>query len=265
VGRRARHPSRHRLPLAPLGHASRPGPAGRSPDPGGRPGVTARSRALCGSAPRPGSSGGACPHLGGPGDGSAPARWPVGVPHKGSPSEHAPMGSPGQPRGEPPSRATPIRPRRSGSMSGCAGWPPSAGTRSLGSPPGRPHPTAGSWGRGWTPPAGCARRGSLGRGRGAGDRPRRPWPSSAGSFVTRSAGTARRWWRPSGTSPARGSAMAAAWSRTSGGTSTGHAKAVGRATGAMTTPRSIWRGTRPGHPTKLAWWGPRPTAQLEPP
>ncbi len=51
--------------------------------------------------------------------------------------------------------------------------------------------------------------------------------------------------------------MAAAWSRTSGGTSTGGVTAVGRAIGAMTTPRSIWRGiARPGHPTKLAWWGP---------
>src|SRR5579875_2661023 len=51
--------------------------------------------------------------------------------------------------------------------------PPSGSTRSIGSPPGWPRPTAGSWWRGWT-------------------------------------------------------------------------------------PRSTWRGTRPGHPTKLAWWGPRP-------
>src|SRR5579875_2601647 len=128
--------------------------------------------------------------------------------------------------------------------------PPSGATRSLGSPPGWPPPTAGSWGRGWTPPAGCARRGSLGRGRGAGDRPRRPWPSSAGSSVTRSAGTARRWWRPSGALPARGPAMAAAWSRTSGGPSTGGVTAVGRAVNAMTTPRSTSgevsaRGTPP--------------------
>ena len=50
-----------------------------------------------------------------------------------------------------------------------------------------------------------------------------------------------------------------------GGTSIGHAKAVGRAISAMTTPRSTWRGIGPGHPTKLAWWGPRPSAPLEPP
>src|SRR5579875_1722929 len=59
--------------------------------------------------------------------------------------------------------------------------------------------------------------------------------------------------------------MAAAWSRTSGGPSTGGVTAVGRAIGAMTTPRSIRRGIGPGHPTKLAWWGPRPSAQLAPP
>ncbi|HLH67534.1 MAG TPA: zinc ribbon domain-containing protein, partial [Candidatus Dormibacteraeota bacterium] len=50
-----------------------------------------------------------------------------------------------------------------------------------------------------------------------------------------------------------------------GRTSTGGVTAVGRAIGAMTTPRSTWRGIGPGHPTKLAWWGPRPWARLEPP
>ena len=58
--------------------------------------------------------------------------------------------------------------------------------------------------------------------------------------------------------------MAAARSRTSGGPSTGGVTAVGRATGAMTTPRAIWRGIGPGHPAKLAWWGSRPSARLEP-
>ncbi len=175
-------------------------------------------------------------------------------------------------RGEPPSRATLIPPRRSGSMSGAlvGHHGHRRGRDRAGAQPGpagpEPDRAASALPVPLPQPAGCARRGSLGRGRGAGDRPRRPWPSSAGSFVTRSAGTARRWWRPSGALPARGPAMAAARSRTSGGPSTGRVTAVGRATSAMTTPRSTWRGiARPGRPTQPAWWGPRPSAQVEPP
>src|SRR5579875_428008 len=49
------------------------------------------------------------------------------------------------------------------------------------------------------------------------------------------------------------------------GPSTGRATAVGGAISAMTTPRSTWRGTRPGHRTKLAW-GPHQTgSDGEPP
>src|SRR5579875_1099691 len=57
-----------------------------------------------------------------------PQGCPTRGPHRstlrwGAP-RRVPMGSPGRPRGESPSRTTLIRPRRSGSMSGCAGWPP---------------------------------------------------------------------------------------------------------------------------------------------
>jgi len=77
-------------------------------------------------------------------------------------------------------------------------------------------------------------------GAGAGGWPRRPWPRSAGSSAPRPPGAARSWWRPSGALPARGPVITAAWSKTSGGPSTGGVTAVGRAIGAMTTPRATW-------------------------
>src|SRR5579884_3705341 len=107
--------------------------------------------------------------------------------------------------------------------------------------------------------AGMLRQNGLrGRGRGAADSRTRLSPRFVGNSATRPAGTALSWSRPTGSSPARRRAIGAARSRTSAGPSTGRATAVGRATSAMRTPRSTWRGTRPGHPTKPALWGPRP-------